>query len=164
MRNLLILGAGQYGFVAKETAQAMGCFDRIDFLDDNSPLAIGKMVDAERLHSSYAAAFVALGNPALRKHWIEQLEDWGYELPILQHPQATVMPSAIVGKGSIVEAQAVINSNAQVGIACLVCAGAVINHNTIVEDYCQIDCHATVSARSHVPANSQIPCGEVFKD
>lgn len=164
MRNLLIFGAGQYGFVAKETAQAMGCFDQIDFLDDNSSLAIGKMAEAERLHSSYAAAFVALGNSTLRKQWIEQLEGWGYELPILQHPQATVMSSAIVGKGSIVEAQAVINSNAQVGIACLVCAGAVINHNAVVEDYCQIDCHATIPARSHVPANNKVPCGEVFKD
>lgn len=164
MRNLLILGAGQYGFVAKETAQAMGCFDRIDFLDDNSSLVVGKMADAEQLHSNYDAVFVALGNPILRKQWIEQLESWGYELPILQHPQSTVMPSAMVSKGSIVEAQAVINSNAKVGIACLVCAGAVVNHNAVVEDYCQIDCHATVFARSHVPANSKIPCGEVFKD
>lgn len=164
MRNLLILGAGQYGFVAKETAQAIGCFDRIDFLDDNSPFAIGKMADAERLHSNYDAAFVALGNPVLRRQWIDQLESWGYELPVLQHPQSTVMPSAVVGKGSIVEAQAVVNSNAQVGIACLVCAGAVINHNAVVEDYSQIDCHAIVFARSHVPANSKIPCGEVFKD
>ena len=28
-QNLLILGAGQYGAVAKETAQAMDCFGRI---------------------------------------------------------------------------------------------------------------------------------------
>lgn len=164
MRNLLIIGAGQYGHVAKETAQAMGCFCRIDFLDDNSPLAIGKTADAEKLRPHYAAAFVAMGNPVLRRQWIEQLKSWGYELPVLQHPHATVMPSASVGKGSIVEAQAVINSNAQIGIACLICAGAVINHNAVVEDYCQIDCHATVSARTHVPANSKIPCGEVFKD
>lgn len=164
MPNLLILGAGQYGAVAKETAQAMDCFDRIDFLDDYSPLAIGKTAEAEQLRSRYDAAFVALGNSVLRKQWIERLERWGYALPVLQHPQATIMPSAQIGKGSIVEAQAVINSNAQVGIACLVCAGAVISHNAVVEDYCQIDCHATISACSHVPANSKIPCGEVFKD
>ncbi len=164
MHNLLILGAGQYGFVAKETAQIMGCFDKIDFLDDNSPLSIGKMADAEMLRSDYSAAFVALGNPALRKQWIERLEAWHYALPVLQHPHACVMPSARIGKGSIIEAQAVINSNAQIGIACLVCAGAVVNHNASVGDYCQLDCHATVLARSLVPADSKIPCGEVFKD
>lgn len=164
MRNLLILGAGQYGHVVKETAQAMGCFDRIDFLDDNSALAIGKIADAAKLCKEYTAAFVALGNPALRRQWLEQLEAWNYELPVLKHPQSTVMPSAVIGKGCIIEAQAVINSNAQIGIACLICAGAVVNHNAIVEDYCQIDCHATLPARSHVPADSKIPCGEVFKD
>ena len=164
MRNLLILGAGQYGYVVKETAQIMGCFDRIGFLDDNSPLAIGKMADAEKLRIDYSAAFVALGNPALRRRWIEQLQDFGYELPIIRHPQSTVMPSAVIGKGCIVEAQAVINSNAHIGIACLICAGAVVNHNAIVEDYCQIDCHATIPARSHVPEGSKISCGEVFKD
>ena len=33
-KNLLILGAGQYGVMAKEIAEAMGAFDRIAFLDD----------------------------------------------------------------------------------------------------------------------------------
>ncbi len=33
--NLLIIGAGQYGMVAKEISDAMNCFGRIDFLDDN---------------------------------------------------------------------------------------------------------------------------------
>ena len=33
--SLLIIGAGQYGLVALEIAQAMGCFDKIAFLDDS---------------------------------------------------------------------------------------------------------------------------------
>ena len=43
--NLLILGAGGHGRVVKETAVAMGNFDRVDFLDDHSELAIGKCED-----------------------------------------------------------------------------------------------------------------------
>ncbi len=42
-RHLLIIGAGQYGMVAKEIAESMGCFDRIDFVDDVSDTAVGKM-------------------------------------------------------------------------------------------------------------------------
>lgn len=164
MHNLLILGAGQYGYVAKETAQAMGCFDRIDFLDDNNACAIGTMSDAQKLRNDYASAFVALGNPSLRRHWVNQLDQWGYALPILKHPQSTIMPSATLGKGCIVEAQTVINSNATIGTACLLCAGAVVNHNAVIEAYCQIDCHATIPAHCRVPANSKIACGEVFKD
>ena len=44
-KNLLILGAGQYGQIVYETAEAMGCFDRIDFLDDQNPIAIGVLED-----------------------------------------------------------------------------------------------------------------------
>ena len=34
MKNLLIIGAGQYGVVAKEIAESMKCFEKIDFVDD----------------------------------------------------------------------------------------------------------------------------------
>ncbi len=34
-KNLLILDAGQYGVMAKETAEAMGVFECIVFLDDS---------------------------------------------------------------------------------------------------------------------------------
>ena len=40
--NLLVIGAGQYGMVAKEIAESMGKFGRIDFLDDHNPVAVGK--------------------------------------------------------------------------------------------------------------------------
>lgn len=35
MSKLLILGAGQYGAVAKEIAESIGIYDAISFLDDN---------------------------------------------------------------------------------------------------------------------------------
>lgn len=44
-RGLLILGAGQYGMVAKEVAESMNCFDKIDFLDDKNPIAVGKLCE-----------------------------------------------------------------------------------------------------------------------
>jgi len=46
-KNLLILGAGGHGRVVKETAEAMGLFNSIDFLDDNpeSKVALGLCSD-----------------------------------------------------------------------------------------------------------------------
>ena len=45
-KNLLIIGAGSLGAIAKEIAEEiaeeMGTFQKIDFLDDDSDLAIGK--------------------------------------------------------------------------------------------------------------------------
>jgi len=44
-KNLLVLGAGQYGQSVYETVEAMGCFGRIDFLDDQNPIAVGILED-----------------------------------------------------------------------------------------------------------------------
>lgn len=35
-RNLLIVGTDQYAMVAKDIADEMGCFERIEFLSDKS--------------------------------------------------------------------------------------------------------------------------------
>lgn len=163
-RNLLILGAGQYGFVVEDTANAMGCFDRIAFLDDASPRAIGKMADLAAFRQEFSQAFVAMGRPDLRLEYLQRLRDAGYTPATLIHPTAVVSPLARIGPGSIVEALAVVNANAEVGEGCLICAGAVVNHNACVGSCCQIDCNATVPARSQVPAGTKIPCGSVWEE
>jgi len=43
MNNLLIIGAVQYGAMIKESARALNLYDKIDFLDDKSELAVGKI-------------------------------------------------------------------------------------------------------------------------
>lgn len=163
IQNLLILGAGQYGRVVKETAEAMGCFSRIEFLDDNSPIAIGKLQDFEDYVHAYHCAFVAMGNPQIRKTWLDRLEQAGFELPVLIHPKAYVSASAQLGKVTIVEPMAVVNSEAVVERGCLVCAGSVINHNAHIMPVCQIDCNAVVASNTVVPEGTKVFSGTVFE-
>ena len=160
--SLLVLGAGQYGSVVKETAQAMGCFDRIDFLDDHNPIAVGKIVDLEKFVLEYDYAFVAIGNSQIRMQLLNKLEKVGFTLATLIHPHSVIMSSAKISGGTIVEALAVINTNTEIKKGCIISAGAVINHDCCLEDGCHVDCNATVSARSFVPKNTKISCGEVF--
>ena len=160
--NLLILGAGQYGCVAKETAQAMSCFGKIDFLDDNNPVALGKMDTLSQRLSEYDCVFVAMGNPVLRLRFLKEAEQLGFCLATLVHPSAVVMPSAKLSGGVIIEAQAVINSNTAVGTGCIVSAGAVVNHDCYLAEGCHVDCNATVPARSQMPAHTKVPCGTVY--
>ena len=161
-RKLLILGAGQYGFVAKETAELMGSFDVIDFLDDNNCIALGKLQDCVRFVSEYDTAFVAIGNPEVRMKYLNGARSFGYKIATIVHPTAVIMPSAKVSEGCIVEANAVVNSNAIVEQGCLICAGAVVNHNAEVKKCCQIDCNAVVSARAKVPAFTKVMSGSVY--
>ncbi len=150
MSKLLILGAGQYGFVAKEVAESMGCFSQIDFLDDRSDIAIGKLDDIEKIE--YDVAVVAIGNPVVRSKLLAKVEK-----PItLVHPHAMVSKTATVDIGCIVEAMAVVCSNATVGKGCLVMSGAVVGHDSKVGDYCQLKYNCVISERETVPDMSKV--------
>lgn len=162
-RNLLILGAGQYGHVVRETAVEMNCFSQIEFLDDNNPKAIGKLADYESLVDQFPCAFVAMGNPALRLKWLEILEKAGYELPVLVHPSAYVSPSVSLAKGTIVEPMAVVHTETVVEQGGLLCAGCVINHNSRIMPGCQIDCNAVVASGAVVPEGTKVHSCTVYE-
>ncbi len=161
--NLLILGAGQYGHIAKETAEAMNRFEKIAFLDDNSPLAIGKLAEYDNFKNKYSCAFVAMGDPIVRGEWIDKLKESGFELPCLIHPRAFISPSATLEKGIIVEAMASVNTEAVIKEGTLICVGSVVNHNSVVNAYCQIDCNAVVASNAVVPMRTKVLSGTVFK-
>lgn len=161
--NLLIVGAGQYGCVARETAESINCYDRISFIDNHSALAIGKTDGLDAFLDDYANAFVAIGNSQVRLQFLDQLSGLGYQLVTLIHSRAYVASSAKIGKGSIIEPNSVVQSNTSIGMGCLISAGAVINHNAIVEEGCHTDCNATVPARSVVKVGTKVECGQVYK-
>ncbi len=161
-RNLLILGAGQYGRVVREIAKDMNYFDKISFLDDNSSLAIGKLTDYNFFEDSYSYAFVAIGNPDIRIKWLNLLEETNYTIPVLIHPKAYVSPSAKIMEGSIVEPMAVVHTECTIKRGCFISAGAVINHASKCLEGCHIDCNATVFGYSVVPAGTKVNSGEVF--
>ena len=68
MKNLLILGAGGHGHVVAETARAMTdaegnpLYDKISFLDDLKPEAIGKLGEMPLFKQEYQEVFPAVGN------------------------------------------------------------------------------------------------------
>ena len=161
-KKLLILGAGQYGHVVRETAQTMGCFSEIAFLDDNNPKAVGKLADYLPLRQKYTCAFVAMGNPDLRQMWMDRLEAAGYELPVLVHPRAYIAPSARLEKGTIAEPMVVVNTEAVVEAGGLLCAGCIVNHNAMVKSFCQIDCNAVVAAGATVPEKTKVAAGTLY--
>lgn len=156
--KLLILGAGGYGQVAKEVAQ--NSYSYIEFLDDNSELAIGKINELEKFRD-YKNAFIAIGNPKIRKELFEKCESVGFSMISLISDKAYISPSAMIDKGCIIEPMAVINANSTINKGTLVCAGAIINHNAVVNDFCQIDCGAVVGAGCVVPSGTHLYYNDV---
>lgn len=161
--NLLILGAGGYGHVVREIAEDSGIFDKIDFLDDSSPLAIGKFGDAEKFLKGYPNAVVALGNAELRLGYLEKLRAAGFQIPAIISPKAYVSKSAKIGNGTIVEPFSAVNANSEVGIGVLLRCGSVIDHNAKVGDFCYIDCGVVVKANNSVGFKIKIAANSVVE-
>jgi UDP-3-O-[3-hydroxymyristoyl] glucosamine N-acyltransferase len=159
--NLLIFGAGGHGRVVKEAAEALEIFSKIDFLDDNSELAIGKFEEYEKFVDKYRYAFVALGNPELRSMWSEKLSTDFY-IPAIIHPTAYVSPSAQLGTGCFIGAKAVINTKTVIKNGCIVGIGALIDHDSVVEEYSYINAGVIVKAGSKVNSFTEIDEGKVY--
>lgn len=163
MNNLLIIGAGHYGMIVKEIAETLG-YDKIDFLDDNSEKAVGRINEMAQFTNEYRNAVVAIGNAGIRLKLIAELEKAGCDIPILVHEKAYISKSAVIGKGSIIEPMAVVHTEARIGTGCLISAGAVINHNSIIDDGCHIDCGTVVGARAVVRSKTNTKYGEIITE
>ncbi len=161
-KNLLILGAGQYGQVAKEAAESMGCFDKIDFLDDAVETAIGKLNDYEKFSDRYAYAFVAIGNAELRLSYVSRLEESCYRIAILVSRDSYVSPSAQLMKGTLIEPMVTVGANSAVCVSAFLCAGSTVGHNSFVGDGCQLDYGSVVGSNAVLPAKTKLKCNEVF--
>lgn len=171
-KNLLILGAGQYGTVVKEIAESMGCFEKIDFLDDSFGAdnpnyhedAIGKIENLDEHRVNYTYAIPAIGDADKRLEQMAQLEENGFRIPVIVSPRAYVSPSAQLQKGVVVEPLAGIHANVVVASGTYVSMGAVVNHNSVVMESCHIDSNAVVMSGALVVAKTYIsPCEVVRK-
>ena len=162
MKNLLIIGAGNYGCLTKEIALSTNSYSNIDFLDDNNPKAVGKLNEYGVFKDKYECAFVAIGNPVIRKEWYDKLSEAGFNMVSVISPYSYISPSAVIKEGTIVEPKAVINTEAVISRGCLICSGAIVNHNSIVGEFCHIDCGAVVGANVVVEPYSKLNYNEVL--
>lgn len=170
IQNLLIVGAGIYGLVAKEIAESMGCFLRIDSVDDGAKETpdgtpvIGTTKDLPELSKRYANVVVAIGNPEVRQKLIRFIEDETLlRLVTLVSPKAYVSPSAQLGKGCIIEPMAVVHTGCVLGKGCLICAGAVIDADARCGDCINVGCNATITKDTTVLNRTMASDGVVYQ-
>lgn len=169
-KNLLIIGASTYAVVASEIAADMGCFEKIDFVDDerkttpNGIGVVGTTRDIDELAVRYSNIIVAIGNTEVRLLLINRIkEETPYRMVSLVSPKAYISPSAQIMSGCIIEPMAVVHSGCVVCQGCIISAGAVINHATMCCDGVHVDCNAVVEGYCLVPAGTMICSGEVYK-
>ena len=162
MKSLLIIGAGGHGQVVKEIAEACG-YETINFLDDNSPNAVGKVNETPYKAPNYDGVIVGIGNNAIRCRISEQLEKVeGINNVTLIHPTAYVSSSAIIGKGTVVEPHAIINANSKIGEGCIISVGSIVDHDSSIGYYSHINAGSICMAGSNVKAITKVNAGEII--
>ena len=157
---LLILGAGEYGKLVKELA--LSSYEKIDFLDDNSEEAIGKIDDCAKFKDEYDYAIVAIGDNELRIKLLERLETAGFNIPTIISDKAYVSKTAKIASGVVIEPFVTIHTNVTIEKGAIISAGAVINHDAIVKKGSHIDCNAIVGAAAAVPEKSHLDYGQII--
>lgn len=138
-KRLLVLGAGGHGKVVREVALSLlnidgkPVYESVDFLDDNSENAIGKIADLEKYRAQYSDVFCGIGNNTVRKQLLDQAKELGYSIPVLIHASAYISPSAVIEAGTVVEPKAIVNANTVVYRGCIISVGAIVKAGAKLE-------------------------------
>lgn len=162
MPSLLILGAGGFGQMVKETAGMLG-YAPVMFLDDAAKGAdvAGKCCDYHALRETFDTAVAAFGNSDMRLTWTDKLLQAGYAVPALIHPSAVVSPSAVIGPGCFIMQRAVVNTHTRIERAVLVNSGAVVDHDTTVGAGAHVGLGSVVKAYCAIAPGRKVEAGEV---
>lgn len=92
----------------------------------------------------------ALGEPEMRKKYVDMILARGGEFISVVHPSAYIAPSAIVGVGTIVSPNTSITSNTIIGNHVFLSTGVSILHDCNVGDFASISPGATVPGWCHI--------------
>ena len=163
MKSLLILGAGGFGQMVKETAIALG-YEKVMFLDDaaKDEDVIGMCCDYVLKHEDYSEAVAAFGNNKTRLFWTDKLLEEGYEMPSIVHPSAIVSPSAVLEPGCFIMQRAVVNTHTKIERAALINSGAVVDHDSCVCAGAHIGLGSVVKANCTIESGQKVEEGEVI--
>ena len=163
MKQLLILGAGGFGQMAKETALELG-YEEVVFLDDaaDGEDVIGRCCDYILRHEEYPVAVAAFGNNKTRLYWTDKLLEAGYQVPALVHPSAVVSPSAVLESGCFVMQRAVVNTHTRIERAALINSGAVVDHDSVVCAGAHVGLGSIVKANCTIESGRKVEAGEVI--
>ena len=166
-KRMLVLGAGGHGKVGREVALSLfnidgtSVYESVDFLDDNSVEAIGKIADLEKYKDQYSDVFCGIGNNTVRKQLLDQAENLGFHIPVLIHTSAYLSPSAVIEAGTVVEPKAIVNANTVVHRGCIISVGAIVDHDVVVSEFVHVNAGAIVKAGAKVESSRKLEAGEV---
>ncbi len=146
----MLLGGGEHAAVVAEAARSAG-WSVAGFLDDaaHRPQAeridlarLGAIDDLEKVLAALRqtqikpAAHAAVGDPTLRRRWLDLCA--AATTPPVIHATAVVSPSATIGPGAFIGPLAVVNARAVIERGVIVNSGAIVEHDCALGAFCHV--------------------------
>jgi len=169
--KVVVVGARADGqaHLVLDAIEAAGEHEVVAFLDETPGLAgttvlglpvVGTPfeVDAAKAHGA-EVAHVAIGNGAARERLAAGLAQAGLELLTVVHPDASVSPSARLGRGVFVGALAVVSAGAVVSDLALVPPTSLVSHHVRVGTAASLSPGARLGGRSRLGARAFVGLG-----
>lgn len=172
---LVIWGSSGHARVVAEAARATGHWQIVGFVDD---------VNLDRRGNAFCGAIV-LGSrevlPDLRRRGVRQLfigfgqnharlrlarelEQQGFEFPVLVHPTATVASDARLGAGVFIGPGAVVSADVWLGEQTIVNSGAIVEHESRIADGVHLCPRSCLAGAVIVGEASWVGAGAVVRD
>jgi sugar O-acyltransferase (sialic acid O-acetyltransferase NeuD family) len=158
LKKLLVIGAGGHGSVVADTAEAMGNWQNIEFVDDRFPglnqfykwKVIGNTQSLDTYSKHDVDVIVAIGNNKTRMSYITKLLQAGFHLATIVHPDAYVSPLSTIGMGTVVFAKCVVNAGSHIGV------GSILNTGCTVDHGCMVGNGVHISPGAHIAGEVRI--------
>lgn len=166
-KRILIAGAGGHARVVLRLLALRGEYSVAGAVDPDPRADLGVEIlggdDAlPDLAGSIPFAAVGLGcvkDTAPRRRLRETLENLGFRLPALIHPDASVDETAVLGDGVQVMAGTVVNPFARIGKGVVVNTGAVVEHDVEIGDDAFVGPGACVGGAARIGAEAFVGLG-----
>lgn len=148
-QRIILIGAGQHCNVVMYNIMAEGkydvaCIAEVDESKWNTTVN-GVLIEPfknfdeqamRRIEGKYHTNFffISFGAMRWRKPVYEFLSSHGWEAVNIIHPDAVVSPSALIGKGVLIECGCLITPSPIIGNNVVVNTGSQVNHDNVIED------------------------------
>jgi sugar O-acyltransferase (sialic acid O-acetyltransferase NeuD family) len=138
MRRIAILGAGGHGREVADILRAAGGFEILGFVDDDPELegkvlgglpVLGPFRWLERPEAKGLEAVVAFGLPSVARKVAARAAALGVVLASALSPEATVSPSAKLGRGVLLFPRVVVGPDVVIGDHVTLNIGASVSHD-----------------------------------
>ena len=156
MKDIIIISAGKFArevyswvqdaITAGRHWQFKGFLDdRIDVLDD-FPCSKGIISSVESYHPECNDLFIcAIGDPILRKYYVEGMLTKGGQFAQLIHPTVVIGANVRIGEGVIIAPYSVLTASLILGNYVNLGCSVICSHHNEIGDWSQISGHASLA-------------------